>query len=63
MKLTKITVGKGLTINLGDFSGVKPHLELEAQLEEDDNYDECRHRLMELVDAHLAEELEKHSED
>ncbi len=61
MKLTKITVGKGLTINLGDYSGVKPSLELEAQLEEGDDYQECKQKLVKMVDDHLTEELEKHS--
>lgn len=63
MKLKRIVAGKGLTINLGDFSGVKPHLELEAELEEGDDYDNCRHLLMEMIDAHLAEEIDKHSKD
>lgn len=63
MKLTKINLGKGLTANLGDWNIVKPHLTLEAELEEGDDYQTCRRRLMDMVDAHLAEELEKHSED
>ena len=62
-RIRKITVGKGLTINLGDFSGVRPHMELEAELEDGETYEEGRQHLMRLIDAHLSEEIDKHSSE
>ncbi len=61
--IRKITVGKGLTINLGDYSGVKPHIELEADINEGETYEEARQHLMRLIDEHLSEEIDKHSGD
>ncbi len=62
-RIRKITVGKGLTINLGDFSGVRPHIELEAELEDGESYEDARAFLMERIDGHLSEEIDKHSGD
>lgn len=63
MRIAKITVGKGLTIYLGEFSTVKPNIELEAEIHDGDDYDEVRRHLMDIIDAHLEEELNKHMDE
>lgn len=60
MRLRKITVGKALTVSLGDYNSVKPHIEYEAELDEGDDPEEVRRTLNEMVDQHLDEELVQH---
>ncbi len=63
MKLRKITVGKKVTINLGDFNNVQPVHVIEAELDEDDDYEEVRKYLKSLVNEHLAEEIADHTDE
>ena len=62
MRISKITVGKALTINLGDWNSLKPHVEYEATLNEGDDPEEVRRELCRLVDKHLDEILQQHTD-
>ena len=62
MKLRRVILGKGLTVNLGDWNNVKPNITLEAEMEDGESYEEVRQHLINLVDQHLTEEIEKHDD-
>ncbi len=62
MKLRRVILGKGLTVNLGDWNNVKPNITLEAEIEDGESYEEVRQHLITLVDQHLTEEIEKHDD-
>ena len=63
MKLRKLTVGKKATVNLGDFNNIQPVIVIEAELDEDDDYEECRQELKRLANEHLAEEIADHTDE
>ena len=62
-KVRRLIVGKRLVVNLGDYNNVQPNIEIEGELDEGETYQEARRYLMGLVDEHLAEEIDKHSEE
>lgn len=45
MKVKRITFYRSQTFNLGEYNSVKFAIDVEAELEDDDNMQECRHTL------------------
>ena len=61
MIVKTVTIGKRITVNLGDYNSIQIHHELTADLEEGDDYDEAVTGLNALVDEYVDAELEKKS--
>lgn len=53
MKPKKLTIGRTMTINLGNYESDRPHAEIEAELEEDDDIAFCIVDLIDQVNAAL----------
>lgn len=53
MKVHKLTVGRTMTINLGNYESDRPHAEVEAILEEEDDIARCTAELIDMVNATL----------
>jgi len=61
MKILTVTVGKRMTVNLGDYNSVQVHCELTAELEEGETTEEVGAYLAEKVDAQLIKDLEAYN--
>ena len=59
MIVKTITIGKRVTVNLGNYNSIQVHHELTADLEEGDDYDEAVAGLNVLVDEYIDKELDK----
>jgi len=57
-KIKEITMSKGVTINLGDYSNWKCHVGLTAELDKDDNHNDVLEDLSKEIDARLGKESE-----
>jgi hypothetical protein len=53
MKRKTITVGRTLTINLGNYESDRPHAEITAELEEDDDLADCVGELIDQINVML----------
>ena len=63
MRIKRITVGKGLTINLGDWNSLKPSVSFEAELDDGDDPEMVREHLKQMVDEHLDAEIKQHTDE
>lgn len=59
MKVTTIKVAYALTYNLGDYSNVRPSIELTAEIEPGDDEIEVRESLMDSARAHVEQEVDR----
>lgn len=55
----KISVGRENTVNIGNFSNVKPYVKVEDDVKEDEDVEECYLRLSELCNTLFEAERKK----
>lgn len=53
MKRKTLTIGRTLTINLGNFESDRPHAEITVEIDEDDNLADCVAELIDEVNTIL----------
>jgi hypothetical protein len=59
MRVKDVTISKGMTVNLGNHSFHKVEVGMTATLDDDETFVEDLENLTELVNAKLAQEVEK----
>lgn len=57
MKILKIVVSKGRTVNLGNYESARVDITMEAEIEDHDNYTVCFNSLSEMVQKLLDNEV------
>ena len=59
MKIRKVSVNKGHTINMGDFNSVKFNFGAEAELDEGDNLKQSKAKIEAIVDKWNEREFDR----
>lgn len=62
MKIRKVRVDKGHTINMGDFNSVKFNFGAEAELDEGDNLKQSKAKIEAIVDKWNEREFDRWTE-